>query len=81
MTFIVDNNFDDVLASMKARGYDEAYQTNAPASVYANLDGHAVLVLVQRKTVKGHLTNVATWNLDGKRCGFNAVRGALREGA
>lgn len=80
MPFIVDNNFDAVLASMKARGYDEAYNTNAPASVYANLDGHAVLVLVQRKTVKGRLTNVATWNIDGHRRGFNHVRGVLRDG-
>lgn len=81
MTFIVDNNFDDVLASMKARGYEEAYTTNMPASVYANLDGHPVLVLVEHRVVKKRITLVATWNIDGRRQGYNAVRGVLRPGA
>ena len=81
MTFIVDNNFDDVLAGMKRQAYADAYRTNERAVIATKLDGHTVTCQAERRPVKGRLTLIATWMIDGHRRGFNAVCGALRKGA
>lgn len=81
MTFIVNNNFDDVLAAMADRARKLAYASNERAVLTSSLDGHTVVVQAGSRNVKSRTTIAVMWFVDGKRKGLNAVRGVLRRGS
>lgn len=83
MPWTVDNNFDDVLAGIKSDALALAAATGdrITDTVPCDLDGHQVWARCSLVVNQGRLTHKVVWYIDGKRRGYNHLRGILRKGS
>jgi hypothetical protein len=80
MPWIVDNNFESVLASMKRQALDRL-ATDDIAVIRCFVDGHEVKAHAKWAVGRGgKITAKVTWQFDGRSQGYNYVLNRLKRG-
>ena len=72
----IDVELRELELKFKSRCEGSIFRTH---QYHTTVNGNAVICEQKRREVKGHLTLVTTWYLNGKRVGFNALVGALNK--